>query len=318
MSSCVYNSYILKFLLTTQIGEIMNIDNTLKAEILIEALPYICKFQDQKIVIKYGGHAMVNSEAKNWVAKDVVLLRFVGLNPVVVHGGGPEIDAAMKKMGKKPEFIHGLRVTDEETLDIVKMILAGKINGDIVSKLGKYGGKAIGLSGKSGYLIEARKKIQYIIKDNEKIEVDLGRVGEVERINTELIDILLEKKYIPVISPIGIDSKGEAFNLNADMVAGDIAGAINAKKLIMITDVNGIMEDVNDPSTLFKKLTISDIEELINNGVISGGMIPKVEACINALNKGVESVHIVNGKIPHSILLEIFTERGIGTMVVRD
>ncbi|HIP16778.1 MAG TPA: acetylglutamate kinase [Methanothermococcus okinawensis] len=296
----------------------MNIDNTLKAEILIEALPYICKFQDQKIVIKYGGHAMVNSEAKNWVAKDVVLLRFVGLNPVVVHGGGPEIDAAMKKMGKKPEFIHGLRVTDEETLDIVKMILAGKINGDIVSKLGKYGGKAIGLSGKSGYLIEARKKIQYIIKDNEKIEVDLGRVGEVERINTELIDILLEKKYIPVISPIGIDSKGEAFNLNADMVAGDIAGAINAKKLIMITDVNGIMEDVNDPSTLFKKLTISDIEELINNGVISGGMIPKVEACINALNKGVESVHIVNGKIPHSILLEIFTERGIGTMVVRD
>ena len=175
----------------------MNIDNSLKAEILIEALPYICKFQDQKIVIKYGGHAMVNKEAKNWVAKDVVLLRFVGLNPVVVHGGGPEIDAAMKKMGKKPEFIHGLRVTDEETLDIVKMILAGKINGDIVSKLGKYGGKAIGLSGKSGYLIEARKKIQYIIRDNEKIEVDLGRVGEVERINTELIEILLEKKYIP-------------------------------------------------------------------------------------------------------------------------
>ncbi|MBW9221624.1 acetylglutamate kinase [Methanothermococcus sp. SCGC AD-155-C09] len=293
-------------------------DNSLKAEILTEALPYICKFQDQKIVIKYGGHAMVNKEAKNWVAKDVVLLRFVGLNPVVVHGGGPEIDAAMKKMGKQPEFIHGLRVTDEETLDIVKMILTGKINGDIVSKLGKYGGKAIGLSGKSGYLIEARKKIQYIIKDNEKIEVDLGRVGEVERINTELIDLLLEKKYIPVISPIGIDSKGEAFNLNADIVAGDIAGAINAKKLIMITDVNGIMEDVKDPSTLFKKLTISEIEELINKGVISGGMIPKVEACINALNKGVESVHIINGKIPHSILLEIFTEKGIGTMVVRD
>ena len=296
----------------------MEIDNKLKAEILVEALPYICKFQDQKIVIKYGGHAMVNKEAKNWVAQDIVLLRFVGLNPVVVHGGGPEIDAAMKKMGKKPEFIHGLRVTDEETMEIVKMILVGKINGDIVSKLGKYGGKAIGLSGKSGYLIKARKKKEYIVKDNRKIEVDLGRVGEVENINTELIDILLEKKYIPVISPIGIDKEGEVFNLNADIVAGDIAAAIGAKKLIMITDVDGVMEDINDPSTLFKKLTVSEAEELIREGVISGGMIPKVKACISALKKGVESVHIINGRIPHSILLELFTEEGIGTMIVKD
>ena len=296
----------------------MEIDNKLKAEVLVEALPYICKFQDQKIVIKYGGHAMINKEAKNWVAQDIVLLRFVGLNPVVVHGGGPEIDAAMKKMGKKPEFIHGLRVTDEETMEIVKMILVGKINGDIVSKLGKYGGKAIGLSGKSGYLIKAKKKKEYIIKDNKKIEVDLGRVGEVEKINTELIDILLEKKYIPVISPIGIDKDGEVFNLNADIVAGDIAGAIGAKKLIMITDVDGVMEDVKDPSTLFKKLTISEAEELIREGVISGGMIPKVKASIRALKKGVESVHIINGRIPHSILLEIFTEEGIGTMIVKD
>lgn len=261
---------------------------------------------------------MVNKEAKNWVAQDIVLLRFVGINPVVVHGGGPEIDAAMRKMGKKPEFIHGLRVTDEETMEIVKMILVGKINGDIVSKLGKYGGKAIGLSGKSGHLIKAKKKKGYIIKDNKKVEVDLGKVGEVEKINTELIDILLEKKYIPVISPIGIDDKGEIFNLNADMVAGDIAAAIGAKKLIMITDVDGIMGNIEDPSTLFKKLTISEAEELIKEGVISGGMIPKVEACINALKKGVESVHIINGKIPHSILLEIFTEEGIGTMIVKD
>jgi len=261
---------------------------------------------------------MVNKEAKNWIAQDIVLLRFVGINPVVVHGGGPEIDAAMRKMGKEPEFIHGLRVTDEETMEIVKMILVGKINGDIVSKLGKYGGKAIGLSGKSGYLIKAKKKKGYIIKDNKKIEIDLGKVGDVEEINTELIDILLEKKYIPVISPIGIDDKGDIFNLNADMVAGDIAAAIGAKKLIMITDVDGIMKNIEDPSTLFKKLTISEAEELIKEGMISGGMIPKVEACINALKKGVESVHIINGKIPHSILLEIFTEEGIGTMIVKD
>ena len=289
-----------------------------KAEVLIEALPYICKFQDERIVIKYGGHAMVNEEAKNWIAKDVVLLRMVGLNPIVVHGGGPEINKAMEKMGKKPEFIHGLRITDDETLDIVKMVLVGKINGDIVSKLGKYGGKAVGLSGKSGHLIKAKKKIQYILKDNEKIEVDLGKVGEVEEINTELIDILLDKKYIPVISPIGIDSFGNTFNLNADIAAGDIAGAVKAKKLIMITDVDGIMGDPNDPSTLYKKLTISEIEDLINEGVITGGMIPKVEACINAINKGVESVHIINGKIPHSILLEVFTEKGIGTMITKN
>jgi len=296
----------------------VEINNSLKAEVLVEALPYICKFQDHRIVIKYGGHAMVNKEAKNWIAQDIVLLRFVGINPVVVHGGGPEIDAAMRKMGKEPEFIHGLRVTDEETMEIVKMILVGKINGDIVSKLGKYGGKAIGLSGKSGYLIKAKKKKGYIIKDNKKIEIDLGKVGDVEEINTELIDILLEKKYIPVISPIGIDDKGDIFNLNADMVAGDIAAAIGAKKLIMITDVDGIMKNIEDPSTLFKKLTISEAEELIKEGTISGGMIPKVEACINALKKGVESVHIINGKIPHSILLEIFTEEGIGTMIVKD
>ncbi|MDK2790660.1 MAG: acetylglutamate kinase [Methanothermococcus sp.] len=293
-------------------------DRSLKAEVLTEALPYICKFQDHKIVIKYGGHAMVNEDAKRWIAKDIVLLRFVGLNPVVVHGGGPEINKSMEKMGKKPEFIHGLRVTDEETLDIVKMVLIGKINGDIVSKLGKYGGKAVGLSGKSGQLIKAKKKIQYVIKDDEKIEVDLGMVGEVEQINTELIDILIEKKYIPVISPIGIDSQGNALNLNADIAAGDIAGAINAEKLIMITDVDGVMGDINDPSTLYKKLTVSEVEKMIADGIIVGGMIPKIEACINALNKGVKSVHIINGKIPHSVLLEVFTEGGIGTMIVKD
>ncbi len=293
-------------------------DNKLKAEILIESLPYICKFQDQKIIIKYGGHAMVDEEAKNWIAKDVVLLRFVGLNPVIIHGGGPEINNAMEKMGKKPEFIHGLRVTDEETLDIVKMVLIGKINGEIVTKLGKYGGKAVGLSGKSGHLIIAKKKKQYIIKEQETIEVDLGKVGEVEKINTELIELLLQKKYIPVISPIGIDKNGNTYNLNADIAAGDIASSINGKKLIMVTDVDGVMSNPKDPSTIYKRLTISEVNKLIENGVISGGMIPKIEACINALNKGVDSVHIINGKIPHAVLLEIFTEEGIGTMITKD
>jgi acetylglutamate kinase len=292
--------------------------NLSKAEILMEALPYIQKFQNKRFVIKYGGHAMIDENAKNWTAKDIVLLRFVGINPVVVHGGGPEINKAMEKMGKKPEFIHGLRVTDEETLDIVMMVLIGKINGEIVSKIGKFGGKAVGLSGKSGHLIKARKKLKYIEKDGEKVLVDLGRVGETEKVNAELIDILLKNNYIPVISPIGIDDEGKALNLNADTVAGDIAGAIDAEKLILITDVDGIMGDINDPSTLYKKLTISEVEELMKKGVIKGGMIPKVEAAINALNKGVKSVHIINGKIPHALLLEIFTEEGIGTMIVRD
>jgi len=293
-------------------------DEYSKAEILIEALPYICKFHDQKFVIKYGGHAMVNEQAKNWIAKDMVLLKYVGLNPVVVHGGGPEINRAMEKMGKTPEFIHGLRVTDEETLEIVKMVLIGKINGDIVSKLERYGGKAVGLSGKSGQLIKAKKKIQYLIKDNERVEVDLGMVGEVEKVDTKLIDILVEKRYIPVISPIGVDSQGNDLNLNADIAAGDIAGAMNAEKLIMVTDVDGIMDDINDITTLHRRLNIPQIEQMIEKGLITGGMIPKIEACMNALNKGVQSVHIVNGKIPHAVLLEIFTEDGVGTMITKE
>ncbi|MBP2173222.1 acetylglutamate kinase [Methanococcus voltae] len=292
-------------------------DDYSKAEVLMEALPYICKFHGQKFLIKYGGHAMVNEDAKNWVAKDLVLLKYVGMNPIVVHGGGPEINNAMKKMGKTPEFIHGLRVTDQETLDIVKMVLIGKINGDIVSKLEKYGGKAVGLSGKSGHLIKAKKKLQYLLKDSQKIEVDLGMVGEVSHIDTKLVDLLVEENYIPVISPIGVDEYGNDLNLNADIAAGDIAGATGSKKLIMVTDVDGIMEDINDPSTLHKKVNVEKLEMMIEQGIIQGGMIPKIEAAINALNKGVDSVHIINGRIPHAILLEIFTETGIGTMIVK-
>lgn len=222
-------------------------------------------------------------------------------------------------MGKKPEFVHGLRVTDEETLDIVEMVLAGKINGDIVSKLSKFGGKAVGLSGKSGRIILAKKKLKKIkTEKGEEIEVDLGRVGETVEVNTELLEILINNGYIPVVSPIGLDEKGEAYNLNADTVAGDIAGALKAEKLILITDVDGIMDDINNPETLHRKLTASELKEMIEDGRIKGGMIPKAESALYALEHGVKSVHIINGKIPHALLLEIFTEEGIGTMITRD
>ncbi|MEO2117207.1 MAG: acetylglutamate kinase [Methanocaldococcus sp.] len=290
-----------------------------KAEILMEALPFIQKFYKKIFVIKYGGHAMIDKSAKNWTAQDIVLLKYVGINPVVVHGGGPEINKAMEKMGKKPEFVHGLRVTDEETLDIVEMVLAGKINGDIVSKLSKFGGKAVGLSGKSGRIILAKKKLKKIkTEKGEEIEVDLGRVGETVEVNTELLEILINNGYIPVVSPIGLDEKGEAYNLNADTVAGDIAGALKAEKLILITDVDGIMDDINNPETLHRKLTASELKEMIEDGRIKGGMIPKAESALYALEHGVKSVHIINGKIPHALLLEIFTEEGIGTMITRD
>ena len=290
-----------------------------KAEILMEALPFIQKFYGKIFVIKYGGHAMIDEKAKNWTAQDVVLLKYVGINPVVVHGGGPEINKAMEKMGKKPEFVHGLRVTDEETLDIVEMVLAGKINGDIVSKLSKYGGKAVGLSGKSGRIILAKKKLKKIkTEKGEEIEVDLGRVGETVEVNTELLEILINNSYIPVVSPIGLDEKGNAYNLNADTVAGDIAGALKAEKLILITDVDGIMDDINNPETLHRKLTASELKDMIEDGRIKGGMIPKAESALYALEHGVKSVHIINGKISHALLLEIFTEEGIGTMITRD
>lgn len=261
---------------------------------------------------------MIDKTAKNLTAQDIVLLKYVGIKPIVVHGGGPEINKAMEKMGKKPEFVHGLRVTDEETLDIVEMVLVGKINGDIVSKISKYGGKAVGLSGKSGRIILAKKKKKYIKNDKgEHVEVDLGKVGETVEVNTELLEILINNNYIPVISPIGIDTKGEAYNLNADTVAGDIAGALKAEKLILITDVDGIMENPKDPNTLYRRLTLDELENLNEKGVIKGGMIPKAEAAINALKKGVKSVHIINGKKQHALLLEIFTEEGIGTMITK-
>lgn len=286
--------------------------------ILIEALPYIKKFHKKKILIKYGGHAMIDEGAMESTARDTVLLKYVGMEPIVVHGGGPEISRAMAKIGKEPEFIEGLRITDKETMDIVKMVLVGKINTEIVSKICLHGGKGVGLSGKDSRLIEADKKAPQVIVNNEtgkETMVDLGLVGEIKAINPDIIDVLTLKDYIPIISPIGVDKNGEALNLNADTVAGDIASTTDAEKLIILTDVPGILEDPKDPDSLLRKIKIDEIGDLIKNGTITEGMLPKTLTCIKAIEDGVSSAHIIDGRVKHSILLEIFTKKGIGTMI---
>jgi len=286
--------------------------------ILIEALPYIKKFHQKKILIKYGGHAMIDAAAKSSTARDTVLLKYVGMQPMVVHGGGPEISRSMNKLGKEPKFIGGLRVTDQETMDIVKMVLVGKINTEIVANIGLHGGKGVGLSGKDNLLLKAHKKSPQVVVDQETGEeqmVDLGLVGEIESINPEILDVLTGNNYIPVISPIGVDEKGNTLNLNADTVAGDIAGIVGTEKLIILTDVPGILHNPSDPESLMKKVNIQEVLELIEDGTVRDGMLPKVLTCINALEKGVTTAHIIDGRIKHSILLEIFTKKGIGTMI---
>jgi len=286
--------------------------------ILIEALPYIKKFHKKKILIKYGGHAMIDAGAMESTARDTVLLKYVGMEPIVVHGGGPEISRSMAKIGKEPEFIEGLRITDKETMDIVKMVLVGKINTEIVSKICLHGGNGVGLSGKDSKLIEANKKAPHVVVNGSTGEeklVDLGHVGEIRSINPELVDVLTQRDYIPIISPIGVDNEGEALNLNADTVAGSMASEIDAEKLIILTDVPGILEDPNDIDSLIKKIKIDEINELIKNGTITEGMLPKTMTCINAIEGGVSSAHIIDGRVKHSLLLEIFTKKGIGTMI---
>lgn len=286
-----------------------------RAEILAEALPYIEKFHGSYIVIKYGGHAMLDDEAKDWTVKDTILLKYIGMKPVIVHGGGPEITQAMEKMGKKPKFVEGLRVTDEETLDIVKMVLVGKINTDIVSRINKFNGKGVGLSGKDNKLILAKKKLHKIIKEGREKEIDLGHVGETVKVNPEVVDILTDRGYIPVISPVGITEDGNSLNLNSDTVAGDIAAALGAKKLVILTDVPGIMRDLEDKNSLINEIKVSDIDSLIKENIIEGAMIPKLEACANAVKGGVKRAHIIDGRVKHSILLELLTDEGIGTMI---
>lgn len=288
--------------------------------ILIEALPYIKKFHHKKIMIKYGGHAMIDEEAMDSTARDTVLLKYVGMEPIVVHGGGPEISRSMDKMGKEPKFIEGLRVTDEETMEIVKMVLVGKINTNITSKINFHGGKCVGISGKDSQLIKSSKKSPQIIKDSntgEEKEVDLGLVGKIDELNTELIEMLTSNDYIPVVSPIGIHDDGSTLNLNADTVAGELAADLNAEKLIILTDVPGVLKDPNDPDSLIKKIKIDEVDDLIKEGIITGGMIPKIKTCVNAIKGGVNSVHIIDGRIIHSLLLEIFTTSGIGTMITK-
>ena len=293
------------------------VSNLQKAKILVNALPYIKKYYGQTIVIKYGGSAMVDKTARKQFIKDVVLMKYIGINPVIVHGGGPEINEMLQKIGKESKFIAGNRVTDGETVEIVEMVLSGKVNKGIVADINKYGGKAVGISGKDDNMILVRQK--YIEEKSENSEetkkIDIGFVGEIENINTEIIKVLEKSDYIPVISSIGTDKNGQTYNINADYVAGEIAGKLNADRMIFLTDVDGILLDYHHKQTLIDEIDVYHVNKLIEKGVISGGMLPKVNTCLKAIEKGVENVIILNGKLEHSLLLELFTEEGAGTLI---
>ena len=284
----------------------MEFSNAERAEVLTAALPYIKKYNGKTIVIKYGGNAMVNEQLKQQVMEDIVLLWLIGVKVVLIHGGGPEISETMEKLGKKAVFVDGLRVTDKETVDIVQMVLAGKVNKTLVNLLQTKGGHAVGVSGIDGGIIEATIK-------NEA----LGYVGKITKIRTQPITDLLEKNYIPVISTVASDRQGNVYNINGDTAAAHIAGALGAARLIMMTDIAGILMDKDDPTTLIPQITVSEAKKLYDNGVISGGMIPKVDCCIEALDHGVNNVIIMDGRIPHSILMELLTDEGAGTMVTK-
>jgi acetylglutamate kinase len=284
-----------------------------KAETLIEALPYIRNFYGKTFVIKYGGSAQVKEDLKDSFGKDIAILNFIGIRTAIVHGGGPKISSMMKKMGKKPTFLHGHRVTDKETMDIVEMVLGGLINKEIVSLINSHGGKAVGLSGKDGGLINAKKKtFGKSRKKGSDENIDIGLVGEVSKVDPHILKSLEKDSCIPVISPIGAGLRGETFNINADHVAAYIAGALKAEKLIIMTDVSGIMDKKNK---IISTLTKKEITRLINKKVIKEGMLPKVQACLDALDQGVSKTHIIDGRIPHCLLLEIFTKEGIGTEI---
>ncbi len=279
--------------------------NSQRAQVLTQALPYIRQYSGKIVVVKYGGNAMINQELKQQVMEDIVLLWLVGVKVVLVHGGGPEISQLMEKLGKEPVFVDGLRVTDKETMDIVQMVLSGKVNKTLVNLLEMQGGRAMGISGIDGGLIRAEAR-----------DPRLGYVGKITGVDIRPVMDMLEKGYIPVISTLGCDEQGNAYNINGDTAAAFIAGALGAERLIMMTDIAGILRDQHDPATLIPKLTVSQAKELYASGVISGGMIPKVDCCVDALSKGVESVIIMDGRVPHSILMEILTDEGAGTMVI--
>lgn len=284
----------------------MELSNAMRGQVLVEALPYIQKYSDKIVVIKYGGNAMINEELKDAVMGDIALLSQIGIKVVLVHGGGPEITEMLGKIGKKSEFVDGLRVTDKETADVVQMVLAGKVNKSLVALLGRLGCKAIGLCGADNHLITAE------VKDER-----LGFVGEITDINPEPILDLLSMGYVPVISTTGCDNDGNVYNINADTAAAKIAGILGAESFISMTDIVGLLRDVNDPSTLISKVSVSEIPELINDGIISGGMIPKIDCCREAIRRGVKKVFIIDGRVPHSLLIEILTDEGLGTMFVQ-
>jgi len=278
-----------------------------KAKILVEALPYIKEFNGITVVIKYGGSALINEEIKNTVMQDVALMKFVGFKPVIVHGGGPDINAMLNRVGIESKFINGLRVTTEETMEVVEMVLAGKLNKAITTELNMQGIQAVGISGKDGGMLKVKK----LMPDG----ADIGLVGEVESVDTKLIQTLIDNDFVPVISPIGVDEEGNSYNINADYAAVAIAGALKAKKLEFITDIAGVMRDVNDPNSVYSRITVREIRDMIASGQISGGMIPKVECCIAGVEAGVKDVHILDGRVEHCLILETFTKEGIGTLI---
>lgn len=277
-----------------------------KAGVLIEALPYMREFFGKTFVIKYGGSAMTDSQRKEGVILDIVLLKYIGINPILVHGGGPQLTEMLKRLGKKADFINGLRVTDQETMEVAEMVLAGKVNQDIVALVNRNGGKAVGISGKDGQTILAKKA-----------EGDLGLVGDVVKVDTKLLRLLSSEGYIPIISSIGVGQDGEAYNINADYVAGKVAAAMKAEKLIVLTDVRGVCLDQDDPDSFLPVVDREKAKSLIEQGIIAGGMIPKVEACLQALEGGVPNAHLLDGRPSHSLLLEIFTDGGVGTMITQ-
>ena len=283
----------------------MEISNQNRAQVLVQALPYIQKYAGKTVVVKYGGNAMINNELKDAVMNDLVLMQLVGINVVLVHGGGPEITAMLKKIGKESKFVGGMRYTDEETIDIVQMVLAGKVNKDLVQFLEQHGGKAVGLCGLDGSMLKAEK-----IASKE----DLGFVGEITEVNTQVITDTTEKGYLPIISTVAGGYHGEVYNINADVAAARIAAGLGAVKLILMTDIRGLLRDKDDESTLIPVVNVSEVPKLKRDGIISGGMIPKIDCCVEAVRRGVGRAHIIDGRIPHSILIELFSDEGIGTM----
>lgn len=285
-----------------------------KAKVLIESLPYIQRFSGKTIVVKYGGNAMIEEDLKVGFALDIILMKHIGINPVVVHGGGPQIGEVMKKMGLEPRFVDGFRITDDETMSVVEMVLVGKVNKEIVNLINKQGGRAVGLGGKDGSLIRGKKR--YLKKTDKKDQppeiIDIGMVGDVEYINPEIIDTLDQSGFIPVIAPVGVGENGETYNINADLVAGKVAEALSAEKLVLLTDIEGVKDGSDN---LISTLSRKEVLKLIDEGVIKGGMIPKVECCLEAIENGVTKTHIIDGRVEHALLLEIFTDKGIGTQI---